>query len=74
MVLARTHPGETVSNFALEGFLDVVLHHSKLLAKYIFIVVPMINPDGVFFGNHRTGLLGQDLNRHFDTEEEEFFP
>jgi hypothetical protein len=34
----------------------------------------MVNPDGVFFGNHRTGLLGQDFNRHFDTNEEEFFP
>lgn len=31
VVLARTHPGETVSNFALEGFLEVVLASSKLL-------------------------------------------
>ena len=27
----------------------------------------MINPDGVFVGNYRTGLLGLDLNRQFNT-------
>jgi murein tripeptide amidase MpaA len=58
----------------LEGFIDVVLKHPKLLQKFIFIIVPMLNPDGVFFGNHRTGVLGQDLNRHFDTDDDEFFP
>lgn len=34
----------------------------------------MVNVDGVFFGNHRTGILGQDFNRHFNSEDEEFFP
>ena len=26
----------------------------------------MVNPDGVYFGNHRTGVLGQDINRNFN--------
>ena len=34
----------------------------------------MLNPDGVFFGNHRTGVMGQDLNRNFHSTEEEVFP
>jgi len=29
----------------------------------------MINPDGVVVGNYRTGFLGKDLNRKFDTLE-----
>jgi murein tripeptide amidase MpaA len=29
----------------------------------VFIIVPMVNPDGVVLGNSRTGVLGKDLNR-----------
>lgn len=34
----------------------------------IFKIVPMINPDGVVFGNYRTSLSGKDLNRQFKTK------
>jgi hypothetical protein len=34
----------------------------------------MVNPDGVFLGNHRTGALGQDLNRKFHLSNLEYFP
>ncbi len=34
----------------------------------------MVNPDGVFLGNHRTGVLGLDLNRKFSGNELEFYP
>jgi hypothetical protein len=27
----------------------------------------MLNPDGVFMGNYRTGVLGDDFNRKFAT-------
>lgn len=30
---------------------------------YNFYVVPMVNMDGVFYGNYRTNLSGNDLNR-----------
>lgn len=38
---------------------------SYLRDKIIFKVIPMINPDGVVFGNYRTSLSGKDLNRKF---------
>jgi Predicted carboxypeptidase len=34
-----------------------------LRQKYIFKIVPMLNPDGVINGNYRCSLIGSDLNR-----------
>lgn len=34
----------------------------------------MINPDGVVFGNYRTGLAGKDLNRKFRAKNFDLFP
>ena len=31
----------------------------------VFKIVPFLNPDGVYLGNSRANLLGQDLNRHW---------
>jgi murein tripeptide amidase MpaA len=74
IVMARTHPGETVSNWALESFVTKVLDTPVLTDHYVFFILPMVNPDGVFLGNHRTGVLGQDLNRNFQHCDLEFFP
>lgn len=38
---------------------------SKILLEYKFVVVPMVNPDGVIYGNFRTNLAGFDLNRQW---------
>ena len=34
----------------------------------------MLNKDGVFMGNYRTGIVGDDFNRKFATGQREFFP
>lgn len=51
-----------------------MLSSEALLERYNFYIVPMVNPDGVFLGNHRTGVLGQDLNRQFQNINQELFP
>ena len=67
LVLARQHPGETVSSFLMESFLTLLMKRgSPLLASgFEFIVMPMINADGVIYGNFRTNLAGFDLNRQW---------
>lgn len=57
-IQARTHPGETPSNFMLEGLIDFLLSEDPmaiaLREKLIFHIVPMHNPDGVVAGNYRS--------------------
>ena len=36
---------------------------NKIIIRLIFVIVPMMNVDGVIFGNYRTGCAGRDLNR-----------
>lgn len=70
VLTARTHPGETPGSFIMKGVIDFLLGDSreaKLLRRhYIFKIVPMVNPDGVRYGNYRCSALGVDLNRRWD--------
>ena len=61
------HPGESNASFIMEGIIDFVMSdapEAKILRdKYVFKIVPMLNPDGVIVGNYRCSLGGYDLNR-----------
>lgn len=67
VLTARVHPGETNSSYMMKGSIEFLLGDSKeairLRRKYVFKIVPMLNPDGVIYGNYRCSLLGVDLNR-----------
>lgn len=69
IISSRVHPGETQASFALEGMVNFLLSDNsrakELRRKYIFSVIPMLNPDGVIQGNHRTCLIGYDMNRRW---------
>jgi murein tripeptide amidase MpaA len=41
----------------------------EIRKQAVFKIIPMINPDGVVFGNYRTSLSGKDLNRQFKTKK-----
>jgi len=48
----------------MEGVIKfLVSEHPKAISlrkNFIFYIVPMLNPDGVIMGNHRTDVLGYD--------------
>ena len=51
----------------MEGVIDYLLSDaaSSLRNKFLFRIVPMLNPDGVISGNARCSLSGKDLNRQW---------
>lgn len=69
-VIARQHPGETMAEWFMEGFLLRLLdaHDSMaraLLDRATFYLVPHMNPDGAVHGNLRTNAVGANLNREW---------
>ncbi len=78
IMIARQHPGETVGSHVIKGCIDFLLGDSeeakKLRELYNFIIVPMMNPDGVLVGNSRTSFAGCDLNRRWSKPNEIIHP
>ncbi|XP_015761742.1 PREDICTED: cytosolic carboxypeptidase 2-like [Acropora digitifera] len=78
VISARVHPGETNASWMLKGMLDFLTsgHYiaEKLRRKFVFKLVPMLNPDGVIVGNYRTNLAARDLNRTYKDPKKESFP
>ena len=69
-LIARQHPGETMAEWFVEGFLARLLDGNDpvarvLLAQCVFYVVPNMNPDGAVRGNLRTNAGGANLNREW---------
>ena len=68
--VARQHPGETMAEWWMEGFLDRLIDPgdataTALLDKAVFHVVPNMNPDGSRRGHLRTNAAGANLNREW---------
>ena len=68
--IARQHPGETMAEWWMEGFLGKLLDEDdpvsrELLKKCVFYVVPNMNPDGSRRGHLRTNAVGANLNREW---------
>ncbi len=67
-ISVRVHPGETPASWLMHGMMEFLTSTNDDLAarlrrSIVFKILPMFNPDGVFEGNSRTSLLGDDLNR-----------
>lgn len=57
IITGRVHPGESNSSFIVQGILDYLVEDNpvakELRDKYVFKIIPMLNPDGVILGNYR---------------------
>jgi hypothetical protein len=78
IMTARVHPGETCGSWMMEGFLKFILGDGKeaieMRDSFIFVIVPMLNPDGVIVGNYRCDITGNDLNRKYCDSDGHMFP
>ncbi|WP_426369646.1 M14-type cytosolic carboxypeptidase [Pseudocolwellia sp. HL-MZ7] len=67
VILGRQHPPEITGALALFPFVETLLAKSELsnhyLNNYNILIIPNINPDGVYAGNWRHNIKGVDLNR-----------
>lgn len=78
ILTGRVHPGESNSSYIMEGLIQFLLSEDEaaltLRERYVFKIVPMINPDGVIVGNYRCSLSGHDLNRQYLSPSSKLFP
>ncbi len=76
---ARQHPGETMAEWWMEGFIARLLDPGdevaqSLLKRGVFKIVPNMNPDGSKRGHLRTNAAGVNLNREWDKSTVENSP
>lgn len=76
---ARQHPGETMAEWFMEGFIDRLLDEDDgvaraLLDQAVFYLVPNMNPDGSVRGHLRTNAVGVNLNREWQEPSMEKSP
>ena len=69
-ITARQHPGETMSEWFVEGLLERLLDTADPVARRVrelacLYIVPNMNPDGAVRGNLRSNALGVNLNREW---------
>jgi murein tripeptide amidase MpaA len=78
-VIARQHPGETMAEWFMQGFIERILDSEdsaavSLLKKANIYLIPNMNIDGGILGNLRVNAKGINLNREWATPSLESSP
>jgi murein tripeptide amidase MpaA len=78
-ITARQHPGESMAEWWVEGFLNRLLDDADPVARRLreavtFHVIANMNPDGSRRGHLRTNAKGVNLNREWDKASKENSP
>ncbi len=78
-MIARQHPGESMAEWFVEGFLERMLDTSDALVRQLldqatFYIIPNVNPDGSIAGNLRANAAGENLNRAWGSPNPETMP
>ena len=73
-ITCRVHPGESNASFMMEGILNQILWSHDVKSKFNYIVIPCLNPDGVYYGKYRWNMIGSDLNRVWNCPSKYFHP
>lgn len=78
VLTSRVHPGESNASYLMHGVIEFLTSScseaNELRDRFVFKVVPMLNPDGVIYGNYRSSLLGVDLNRRWKNPSKYLHP
>jgi hypothetical protein len=74
VISSRVHPAETIASYMLDGLIEFISSDDPmakfLRSKFIFKIIPMLNPDGVVRGNYRGGHYGLNLNRVYSDPDQ----
>ncbi|NND90081.1 MAG: carboxypeptidase family protein [Granulosicoccus sp.] len=78
-VIGRQHPGESMTEWWMEGWLDRLLDPDDATSRALrgladIHIVPNMNPDGSALGNLRSNALGVNLNREWASPSVEKSP
>ena len=69
-IIARQHPGESMTEWLVEGLIERLLDSADPVARKLgqlatLHIVPNMNPDGAALGNLRSNAAGANLNREW---------
>ncbi len=72
-IIGRQHAFESIANYVVEGMTEYLLSNeckkSKMLKKFVFKIIPMVDVDNVADGQSGRMSLPKDYNRDWATEK-----